>query len=70
MLAILPIKAKLWMMTVPLLGQHLLITKLVRGEMIAGLDVAICVSCGFVVAGIVSALTARIYQSERLAISG
>ncbi len=69
MLAMLPLKAKLWMMTVPLLGQHLLITKLVRGEMISGVDVATCVSCGFAIAFIVSVLTAHVYRSERLAIS-
>ncbi len=69
MLAILPLKSKLWMMTVPLLGQHLLITKLVRGETILASEIALCVICGFVVALIFAAFTARIYRSERLAIS-
>lgn len=69
MLILLPLKSELWMMTVPLLSQHLIVTKLVRGEMIAGNEVALSVASGSVIALLVCVLAARIYRSERLAIS-
>ncbi|MDC8013299.1 ABC transporter permease [Tahibacter soli] len=70
MLVVSPIKAKLWMYAVPLLSQHLAITRLVRAEGIEPAQLGLCLASGFVVALVAWAVTARVYRSERLAISG
>lgn len=69
-LAILPLKAESWMFGVPLLSQHLIITRLVRAEGVSAQQLLLCLVCGLAVAALVAWLTARIYRSERLAISG
>ena len=68
-LGLVPLKAKLWMMVIPLLGQHMLITKLVRGETVSINEVALCIVCGYAIAFVICSLAARVYSSERLAIS-
>ncbi len=70
MLAVLPLKAQGWMFAVPLLSQHLIVTRLVRAEAVTGAQLLLCLGCGLVVAAAAAALTARVYRSERLAISG
>ncbi|MEO8671437.1 MAG: ABC transporter permease [Tahibacter sp.] len=70
MLAVLPLKAKMWMFSVPLLSQHLVITRLVRAETVEPMQIGLCLATGFAAAAIVALITARVYQSERLAISG
>jgi len=69
MLAVLPLKAQAWMYSVPLLGQHLVVTRLVRGESVDASNVMMCLGSGLVVALLAWIVTAYIYRSERLAIS-
>ncbi|MEO6969206.1 MAG: ABC transporter permease [Rhodanobacteraceae bacterium] len=69
LLSILPVKAKLWMYAIPVVGQQTVILRLMRGETVAATPLLICVVCTAIAALIVCAITARIYQSERLAIS-
>ncbi len=69
MLTILPIKPAAWMYAVPLLGQQMGITELLRGETVSAAQIGVCLVSGFVVALIVGLVTARVYDSERLAIS-
>jgi sodium transport system permease protein len=69
LLAIIPIKGKLWMYAVPLLGQQLTIMRLVRGEPLDAAQLSLCVVTTFIAAAIVGVVTAHIYKSERLAIS-
>jgi sodium transport system permease protein len=69
MLAVLPLKAQAWMYAVPLLGQHLVVTRLVRGESVDASNVMMCLGSGLVVALLAWIVTAFIYRSERLAIS-
>jgi len=70
MLTTMPIKAQDWMYAVPLLGQHLGIMQLLRGDGITAQQAALCLA-GTLVAALLAVLaTARLYQSERLAISG
>lgn len=69
LLSILPVKAKLWMYAIPVVGQQTVILRLMRGETVATTPLAICVLCTTIAALIVCAITARIYQSEQLAIS-
>lgn len=69
-LAVLPLKSETWMFGVPLLSQHLIITRLVRAESISAQQLLLCLVCGLVAAVLVALLTARVYKSEKLAISG
>ncbi|MGA9334638.1 MAG: ABC transporter permease [Rudaea sp.] len=69
LLSILPFKTQMWMYAVPLMGQQVVITRLMRGDVIPGSALAICFACTAAAALLACAITARIYQSERLAIS-
>ena len=69
MLSILPIKAKLWMFAVPLMGQQVAISRLLRGDAVAPGALLLCFVCTAAAALIVYFVTSRIYHSERLAIS-
>lgn len=69
LLAVLPIKAKLWMFAVPLMGQHLAILRLLRGEALTTMAIAVCVAAAGAAALLACAATAVIYRRERLAIS-
>lgn len=69
MLAVLPVKAQTGMFAVPLLSQHLIVTRLVRGEAVTAGNVSLCLASGFLAAGFAWFATVAIYRSERLAIS-
>lgn len=69
LMSMVPIKASLWMYLVPVMGQQLGVSQLLRGDMPSALQV-LCVFAGSVVATLLLGwITARIYLSERLAIS-
>jgi len=69
MLMVMPIKPQDWMYAVPLLGQHLGILDLLRGNGMAADHLALCLA-GSAAAAIVAVLiTMQLYRSERLAIS-
>ncbi|QAU24492.1 hypothetical protein EO087_11245 [Dyella sp. M7H15-1] len=69
LLSVLPVKVVDWMYAVPLLGQQVGITQLLRGGEIAPREMAACIVSGLVVALLVTLVTAKVYRSERLAIS-
>lgn len=69
-LMVMPIRPQPWMYAVPLLGQHLGILDLVRGEGIGSLPLALCLGGSALVALVAAAVTMQLYRSERLAISG
>ncbi|HTI95330.1 MAG TPA: ABC transporter permease [Rudaea sp.] len=69
LLTILPIKTQTWMYAVPLLGQQVTILRLMRGDPVADSALLLCFACTTVAALLVALVTARIYHSERLAIS-
>ena len=69
LLAVVPLRAQLWMYAVPLLGQQLGIMDLVRGEALGGTELAACL-IGTSLAALLAWLLARwLYSSERLAVS-
>lgn len=70
MLSLMPIKPKLWMYAVPLMGQQVAVTRLLRGDVVPLSALALCFACTAVAALLVYLVTARVYRSERLAISG
>lgn len=69
LLSVLPVKTVPWMYVVPLLSQQVGITELLMGGAMTAVQVVTSLVCGFVIAALVLAVTARIYGSERLAIS-
>ena len=69
MLSLFPIKAQTWMYAVPLMGQQVVIMRLLRGDPVASFQLALCFCCSALAALIVYLVTAQIYQSERLAVS-
>ncbi|MET0226721.1 MAG: ABC transporter permease [Dokdonella sp.] len=69
MLSMFPIKTEDWMYSVPLMGQQIAITRLLRGDAVTPAQLALCFVCTAVAAIVLYAVTARIYRSERLAIS-
>jgi sodium transport system permease protein len=69
LLSVIPVKTVPWMYAVPLLSQQVGITELLMGGTVTATQAATCLLCGFVVAALMLAVTARVYGSERLAIS-
>jgi sodium transport system permease protein len=69
MLSLMPFKPLLWMYAVPLMGQQITITRLLRGDAVPLSALLLCFVCTAIAALLVYFLTARIYRSERLAIS-
>lgn len=69
LMMVMPVKAAPWMYAVPLLGQQLGISDLLRGNPVPATSVAVALVSGFVLALLLGAVTAWVYRSERLAIS-
>lgn len=69
-LSILPIRSQVWMYAVPLLGQQMGITALLRGSTVTSTEIGLCLVSGVAAAVLVGLVTAHVYRSERLAISG
>lgn len=67
-LSIAPIKAQLWMYAVPLLGQQLTITQLLRGESVAADGVMLCATVTALAVLVAFRLAQHYYESERLAV--
>lgn len=69
LMSVLPFKTQLWMYAVPLMSQQVIITRLMRGDPVPGSALALSFACTAAAALLAALVTARIYQSERLAIS-
>ena len=69
MLSLMPVKAQMWMYATPLMGQQVIITRLMRGDPVPDAALALSFVCTALAALLVSAVTVRVYRSERLAIS-
>jgi len=68
-LSVLPVTPRLWMYTLPLIGQQLTILRLLRGEAVNALPLALCTVVTLLAAGAVFLVTRRVYESERLAVN-
>jgi sodium transport system permease protein len=69
LMSIFPFKVETWMYAVPLVGQQVTITRLMRGEVVSSAEIALCFACTSIAAVLVYFITAHIYKGERLAIS-
>ena len=69
LMSFMPVKPAHWMYTVPLLGQQIGISDLLRGQAVLASDIGVALLCGFAAALLLGLITAWVYRSERLAIS-
>jgi sodium transport system permease protein len=69
MMGFLPVKPAHWMYAVPLLGQQIGISDLLRGNPVSAGDIGLALVSGFALAFVIGIGTAWVYRSERLAIS-
>jgi sodium transport system permease protein len=68
-LSVLPVTPQLWMYWLPLIGQQLTILRLLRGEAVTALPLALCTLVTLIATGAAFLAAKRIYESERLAIN-
>jgi hypothetical protein len=64
-LALVPIKLKLWMLAIPAFGEQLLVNRLLRGEPVEAAQMALCMASTLLWAAAVVALTVRAFQDEK-----
>ena len=69
LLSLFPLKTQAWRYAVPLMGQQVVITRLLRGESVPASGLWTCFACSALAAIAVYLVTARVYRSEKLAIS-
>ncbi len=69
LMSFMPMKPQPWMYLVPVMGQQLGITQLMRGAMPSVLQVVLCLAGSVAATLVLGAVTLRVYHSERLAIS-
>jgi len=69
LLSLFPIKTQTWMYAVPLMGQQVTITRLMRGDVVTMQQLGLCFACTAAAALVIYFVTATIYRGERLAIS-
>ena len=69
MLMVMPVKPRDWMYAVPLLGQHLGILDVLRGNAIGTERLILCLLGSTVAATLAIGVTMQVYRSEKLAIS-
>jgi sodium transport system permease protein len=68
-LSVLPVTPQLWMYSLPLIGQQLAMLRLLRGEAVTALPLALCTLVTVVAAVAAFLVAKRIYESERLAVN-
>jgi len=69
MLSLFPVKTQMWMYAVPLMGQQITITRLMRGDTVTAAQLGLCFAATTAAALVIYLITAQIYRSERLAVS-
>jgi sodium transport system permease protein len=69
LLSLFPLKTQAWMYAVPLMGQQIVITRLLRGEVVPMSGLWTCFASSTLAALLVYLVTAQVYRSEKLAIS-
>ena len=69
LLSLFPIKTQTWMYAVPLMGQQVTITRLMRGDVVTMQQLGLCFASTAAAALVIYFVTATIYRGERLAIS-
>jgi sodium transport system permease protein len=70
LLVVAPVQVHDWMMTVPTFGQTILFGQMIRGEAVSLTDIAVSTSATVVVAVLLIAAAARLYEREKLIFGG
>ncbi len=65
-LMIAPVKGATWMMWVPVLGQNLLVDRLIRGELLVVPDLAQAIIASLLLGALLMVVAARLYDHERM----
>jgi sodium transport system permease protein len=65
-LAFFPLKAQLWMMLIPTLGQQIIINQLMRGEPVNPMHALVSTLATTVAAGLLLLVAVRLYKRERI----
>jgi sodium transport system permease protein len=68
-MVVMPVKQAHWMYAIPLLGQQIGVSDLLRGGAVSAADIGLALVCGFAAAFLIGLVTAAVYRSEKLAIS-
>jgi sodium transport system permease protein len=69
LLSVMPFKVQAWMYAVPLMGQQIAITRLLRGDNVLPSSMLLSFACTAVAVALLCVVAAQVYRSERLAIS-
>ncbi len=69
LLSVMPFKVQAWMYAVPLMGQQIAITRLLRGDSVLPSSMLLSFACTTVAVIVLCVIAAQVYRSERLAIS-
>jgi len=64
-LALVPIRLKLWMLAVPAFGEQLLVNRMLRGEPVEATQLALCMASTLLWAAAVAALSVRAFKDEK-----
>jgi len=68
-LMLMPLKEKLWMMSIPILSQNLVINQIMRGEAVSAVSITVAIA-GSLLAGLLIALLAiKLYKRENMLFS-
>jgi len=68
-LMLMPVKEKLWMMSIPIFSQNLVINQIMRGEAVSAVSIAVAIA-GSLLAGLLIALIAiKLYKRESMLFS-
>jgi sodium transport system permease protein len=70
LMTVLPIKVQTWMYAIPIVGQQVAITRALRGDGVGLLPLLLTVVATLVALLAVYAVTRRVYETERIALSG
>jgi sodium transport system permease protein len=69
LLSLFPLKTQTWMYAVPLMGQQVVIMRLLRGDPVASSQLGLCFAATALAALLACLVAVWVYRSERLAIS-
>ncbi len=69
LMSFMPVKPAAWMYAIPLLGQQIGISDLLRGTPVSVVQIGVVLVSGFVLAALLGLITALVYRTEKLAIS-
>jgi sodium transport system permease protein len=68
-LMILPVKEKLWMMSIPILSQNLIINQIMRGELVSVVSIALAIISTLLIGLLLALLAIKLYNRESLLFS-